>query len=139
MATNYTENYQLPLWAADDSFLRTEFNDANQKIDGAIKAVENKIYMGMFLGDGTYGVNHPTTFTFPFQPRAVYLGWMGKAAYPGGWFRYGSTSEYVQYSYSDAETAIFSWNGNTLSVYSKAAAEAQFNADGVYTIYIALA
>ena len=36
MASNYTENYQLPLWAADDAFLREEFNDANQKIDAAI-------------------------------------------------------------------------------------------------------
>ena len=36
MASNYTENYQLPIWAADDAFLRTEFNDAHEKIDGAI-------------------------------------------------------------------------------------------------------
>ena len=36
MASNYTENYQLPIWAADDAFLRTEFNEANEKIDAAI-------------------------------------------------------------------------------------------------------
>ena len=37
MASNYTTNYELPLWAADDAFLRTEFNDANQKIDAALE------------------------------------------------------------------------------------------------------
>ena len=49
MATNYTENYQLPLWAADDAFLRTEFNDAHEKIDAALAskadaaAVEDRV------------------------------------------------------------------------------------------------
>ena len=49
MASNYTTNYQLPLWAADDAFLRTEFNDANQKIDAALAskadaaAVEDRV------------------------------------------------------------------------------------------------
>ena len=36
MASNYTTNYELPLWEPQDSFLRTEFNDANQKIDDAL-------------------------------------------------------------------------------------------------------
>ena len=36
MASNYTEHYQLPIWAPEDSFLREEFNDANQKIDDAL-------------------------------------------------------------------------------------------------------
>ena len=36
MASNYTTNYELPIWAADDAFLRTRFNDANQKIDAAL-------------------------------------------------------------------------------------------------------
>ena len=36
MASNYTENYQLPLWQPEDDFVRTEFNDAHEKIDGAI-------------------------------------------------------------------------------------------------------
>ena len=38
MASNYTTNYELPLWEPQDSFLRTEFNEANQKIDAAIAA-----------------------------------------------------------------------------------------------------
>ena len=36
MASNYTTNYELPLWEPQDSFLRTEFNEAHQKIDDAL-------------------------------------------------------------------------------------------------------
>ena len=36
MASNYTEHYQLPIWDPEDSFLREEFNEANQKIDAAL-------------------------------------------------------------------------------------------------------
>ncbi len=39
MASNYTTNYQLPLWQPEDDFVRTEFNDAHEKIDGAIAGV----------------------------------------------------------------------------------------------------
>ena len=40
MASNYTENYGLCQWEAKDSFVRTEFNQDNAKIDAAIKAAE---------------------------------------------------------------------------------------------------
>ena len=43
MASNYTENYQLPIWAAGDAFLRTEFNDANQKVEGALTELDGRI------------------------------------------------------------------------------------------------
>ena len=43
MASNYTENYQLPLWAADDAFLRAEFNDAHEKIEEAIMAAQDRV------------------------------------------------------------------------------------------------
>ena len=38
MATNHTTNYQLNQWEATDQVLRTDFNQDNQKIDGALKA-----------------------------------------------------------------------------------------------------
>ena len=40
MASNYTTNYELPLWEPQDSFLRTEFNEAYQKIDAALDRAE---------------------------------------------------------------------------------------------------
>ena len=39
MATNHTTNYQLNLWEPEDSFLREEFNENSQKIDGALKSI----------------------------------------------------------------------------------------------------
>ena len=68
MATNYTENYQLPIWAADDAFLRTEFNDAHEKIEDALTALsEEKICIGSYVGDGTTG----RIIQLPFTPKLV--------------------------------------------------------------------
>ena len=54
MASNYTTNYELPLWEPQDSFLRTEFNEAYQKIDAAIKAVEEAVEARPVILTGTY-------------------------------------------------------------------------------------
>ena len=40
MANSYTANYGLCQWEAGDQFIRSEFNQDNQKIDAALKAVE---------------------------------------------------------------------------------------------------
>ena len=59
MASSYTTNYELPLWEPQDSFLRTEFNEAHQKIDAALgtmataAAVESQLsQMSEELEDG---------------------------------------------------------------------------------------
>ena len=41
MASNYTENYGLCQWEAGDSFVRTEFNQDNARIDAALKDLED--------------------------------------------------------------------------------------------------
>ena len=67
MASDYTSNYQLPIWAPEDSFLRTEFNDANQKIDAAIAeaaAGKLKIATGSYTGTG----NSSHTVQVGFKP-----------------------------------------------------------------------
>ena len=40
MASSYTENYGLCQWEPGDNFVRTEFNQDNQKIDAALAAAE---------------------------------------------------------------------------------------------------
>ena len=42
MATNHTTNYQLNLWEPEDSFLREEFNENSQKIDGALAGLSKR-------------------------------------------------------------------------------------------------
>ncbi len=41
MASNYTTNYGLCQWEPGDKFLREEFNQDNEKLDGAIKAARD--------------------------------------------------------------------------------------------------
>ncbi len=84
MASNYTENYQLPLWAADDSFLRAEFNDANQKIDDVLGTIP-KVVTGTYGGDETAN----RSIALGFRPKFVLL--MG---YSGNYF-FGILTEYV--------------------------------------------
>ena len=63
MASNYTTNYELPIWAAEDSFLRTEFNDANQKIDTAIKTIKEAVEARPVILTGTYQGTRSATNT----------------------------------------------------------------------------
>lgn len=51
MASGQTEHYGLSQWAAEDSFLREEFNEDFRKIDGGLAAAPN-IVTGTFAGDG---------------------------------------------------------------------------------------
>ena len=43
MASNYTTNYKLPLWEGGDDFLRTEFNEAHEKVDAALGTMADEI------------------------------------------------------------------------------------------------
>ena len=43
MASNYTSNYGLCQWEANDKVLRSEFNADNAKIDAAISAVDSRV------------------------------------------------------------------------------------------------
>ncbi len=42
MPSSYTPNYQLNQWAAGDQVLREDFNADNEKVDAAIRAVDQK-------------------------------------------------------------------------------------------------
>ncbi len=43
MASNFTANYQLNQWEAEDAVRRVDFNEDNAKIDAAIKAVDQRV------------------------------------------------------------------------------------------------
>ena len=84
MASNYTTNYELPLWEQQDSFLRTEFNEAHQKIDAALagKASATAAAEAKALAEGrarlavgSYTGNGSTTMslTLPFKPEFVLI------------------------------------------------------------------
>ena len=69
MASNQTSNYGLNQWEATDQVLRTEFNDDNQKIDGALAGKGNcQIVYGGYQATNTSGNNGACTLTFPGKP-----------------------------------------------------------------------
>jgi len=45
MPSNYTSNYQLNQWEADDRVLRTDFNADNAKIEAALSSLEERVAM----------------------------------------------------------------------------------------------
>ena len=55
---NYTENYQLPQWEETDRVLMEDFNDANQKVDSALKILQEPSFrVGVIEGyDGSADV-----------------------------------------------------------------------------------
>ena len=137
MASNYTTNYELPIWAADDAFLRTEFNDANQKIDAALGALAQsagncRIVTGSYTGTGEYGSAHPNTLTFDGPPLVLMVN--------GGWqftALRGSTGTPSMGANNDVSHVILSWDGNGVSWHSTGASQ-QLNEANENYAYIAL-
>ena len=157
MATNHTTNYQLNQWEATDQVLRTEFNQDNAKIDGALKnhdeelagleaAINGKgncrIYVHTYTGNGQYGSQNPCSVTFPAQPVLVFLIELarvpGDQYNPGGqtmWTAWGAAQVY---SRAGGEVAIpVTWSGNTMTWYYPDATT-QYNYSGGQYMLVAL-
>lgn len=70
-----TPNYQLNQWEPEDSFLRTDFNEDNAKIETALTELETQIsakcevVFGTYTGDGKATRN----IDLGFAPKAVIL------------------------------------------------------------------
>ena len=70
MASNQTEHYGLSQWAADDSFLREEFNADHRKIDQELSK-KCVVTHGSYIG--AQASNNLTWMAIPlgFRPQAV--------------------------------------------------------------------
>ena len=139
----YTNNYQLPIWAESDRILMEDFNDSYQKLEDALtehgEALAGKgncqICCGSYTGTGTKGSGSPNTLTFPGQPLVVLLA--GNS--------HGSTAILVQNvkvtlfsSYSTQGPIYITWeDSNTVSWYAENAI-IQSNVSGGDYHYIAL-
>ena len=81
---NYTANYHLPQWVETDRILRTDFNDAYQKLDAALDGLREdvdtndaaqtaalaakgncQLYLFSYVGTDTITAN---AHTFPGKP-----------------------------------------------------------------------
>ena len=118
----YTTNYQLPQWVKSDRIMMDDFNDANQKLDTALKNHDDtldtleatlltlgncQVYTTSYVGDeGTA----PRVLPFPKKPLAVLV--------------FGSDGYGIVALQGVHETAVLgsnggfldlSWSGNQLS------------------------
>ena len=89
MASNHTQHYALNRWDLEDQIVMDDFNEDNAKIDAALhdnaaalSALQTalgsggqnaRVAFGSYVGDGTYGPNHPTSLQFDFTPVFVLI------------------------------------------------------------------
>ena len=131
MASSQTTNYGLNQWAAEDTVLREAFNQDNAKIDMILRNIETaipKIAFGQYTGTGVYGTDNPNVITFPFVPKLVLISnyqVIGSRKNVVGWF-YGYTTG-ANDNDVNTNNVELTWNGTTLSWYSKDSAMYQLN------------
>ena len=141
MASNYTTNYELPIWAASDSFLRTEFNDANQKIDAAIAQCGNcHMVTGSYVGTGVRSVSLDFADSLGAAPKLLIVraagddsGGQGLILMPG----MTRTFYTLAHSMSSSNFLDLTWTATGVS-WSGGTEELALCEDGVVYLYLAL-
>ena len=105
-----------------------------------------KIATGSYVGTGTYGENNPSTLSFSFNPKFVWIyrdaggggniawaiGWLSKVA--GGSYNPGGSNFQGYYG---SKLTISDWT-ETISWYSTSEAQAQFNSSNITYHYFAI-
>ena len=160
MASNYTTNYQLNQWEAGDQVLRTEFNQDNQKIDAAIKGVDQKVTnlssstssqrsqltsavaklgnCGISVGTYTGTGSNPTALNFSRKPLFIYLANATEGIHMAFLSNMAEAYCYTGGTYYPSQ---ISWQGNTLQLTSdggSTTAPYRLNAVGKTYLYMAL-
>lgn len=72
MASGYTPYYGLCQWQPEDKFMRTEFNQDNAKVEGALRQLQSgkcEVVFGTYTGNGAA----TQTIHLGFTPKAVLL------------------------------------------------------------------
>ena len=131
MSTNKTENLHLHAWTPEDGVLLSEFNENFEAIDAAVGAVP-RLHFGTYTGTGTYGVSHPNTLTFPFQPQFLLI-WDTSSLGSCIIATYGQTLYTTANSHGRNTTT---WNGTTLTWYYANDAYIQMNERNVVYNYL---
>ena len=150
----YTTNYQLPQWVKSDRIMMDDFNDANSKIDTALKSQADalnsletnmaslgncQLYYTTYTGTGTYGAKGMNSLTFPSPPLVLLVAdssggrLLAMVRSAGGVpFLGGATS-------ADGHIVYPVWDtGNTISWMAQTSAEVQANRSRYKYYYAAL-
>ena len=140
MASNYTANYQLNQWDAEDKVLRADFNADNLKIDGAlaegaaalelVKASALKIATGTYIGNGKYGYGALITLDFSSTlgraPKLLIIHESADYGFDAAVLIYGMT-----------RNGTFTWSDTSVSWYGDTP-NGMFNAANVEYRYFAI-
>lgn len=128
-----------------DGLLPLAYNALNSELLGGQSLTEVKqwvqdngllLYTGRYIGTGTYGANHPTSVTFPFEPILFFfpseLRTLFANTFFAGYKRIDANGRGVYVSITK------SVDGKTISWYSDQSASGQYNDGGTTFYYIAI-
>ena len=94
------------------------------------------LYTGQYTGTGTYGVKHPTSVTFPFEPVLFFfpseLRTLFANTFSTGYKRINANGSGT---YVDIKKSA---DGKTISWYSDSSASGQYNDNGTIFYYVAI-
>lgn len=111
---------------------------------GAIDATRARIETGSYMGTGQFGLEHPTTITFSFEPKLVIVQreYNAGAAIISSDYLHDQTYILIRplrmfLSADFNYHSMINWNGNTVSWYSPHSVNMQLNREGDKMLYIA--
>lgn len=111
---------------------------------GAIDATRPLFETGSYVGNGTYGPEHPITLTFSFQPKLVIAQreYNAAAAITNNNYLHNQTFILIRplgmfFSADFTKVSMLSWNGNSVSWYSEDNPNMQLNRNGDVVNYLA--
>ena len=143
----YTTNYQLPQWVKSDRIMMDNFNDANAKIDTALKNHDDvldtltgqltekgncRIVYGSYVGSGQAGPSNPCTLTFDGKPLAVFI--MSQTHSSNTWFAFLPMIRDAQWAAALSQCAV-TWSDNAVTWYCwENSTQSQFSSGVQYYI-----
>ena len=107
-----------------------------------VTAFPCQVYAGSYVGTGTSGQNNPTTLTFPFEPKIVFIA-RGTTPTVGSLGTITPMIRGVQQSIvgingSSRSIAYLTWDNNSLSFYGNGGADTSLNESGITYHYVAI-
>lgn len=107
-----------------------------------VTAFPCQVYTGSYVGTGTSGQNNPTTLTFPFEPKIVFIA---RGTTPSGGLLgtitpmiRGVQQSIVGINGSSRSIAYLTWDNNSLSFYGNGGADTSLNESGITYHYVAI-
>ncbi len=140
MASNHTEHYQLNQWSLDDPVQMEDFNKDNRKVDQALTWLMNnrvRLVTGTYTGTGEYGKDHPTTLTFDFTPKLIFM--FGNSRFSNFTLADPSITTYLDPAAGNSDSMLyFTWTQDSVSWYNQNGPGDQYNIAGTEYHYFIL-